>query len=223
MLYFLVVVYRCLFKVLWDPECLKCIPALEELAPAYPAAKFILVRADRVGIDEISREHKVEKFPTVLVFRGGEEVARVEGPDRVVGRVAEALRSCVTRNDMEVYDARSSFEAELSGAGEEEEEEEELQWTWDPEYASESIKVLNYGTVVAMVKGDEDEDGEQGAWQFCQGRDDWQDFDPPISMQLEREYRSGKLYASNQIVAMVKWQPTTCRVSFFVLFVSKEI
>jgi len=63
------------FQVLWDPECVKAVPAVEELAPAFPAVKFNLVRADRVGVDAISREQDVKQFPTVLILRGDKEVS----------------------------------------------------------------------------------------------------------------------------------------------------
>ena len=134
-------------------------PSIEELAPSYPAAKFCTVRADRVGLDEVSRENDVKQFPTVLVMRGEREVGRVVGHERCAVRLTQLLRQQITAEDMEFQAARRQQEIEdAGGAGEEEEEEEDLQWTWDPEYASDDIRTLQYGTVVAMVK-QEEEDG----------------------------------------------------------------
>ena len=59
-----------IFQVLWSDECLAAVPLIEELAPTYPAVKFSTIRADRVGIDELSRELGVVQFPTVFVTRG---------------------------------------------------------------------------------------------------------------------------------------------------------
>ena len=59
-----------IFQVLWSDECLAAVPLIEELAPTYPAVKFSTIRADRVGIDELSRELAVVQFPTVFVTRG---------------------------------------------------------------------------------------------------------------------------------------------------------
>jgi thiol-disulfide isomerase/thioredoxin len=194
------------FQVLWDPDCTKVIPLIEELAPSFPAAKFCLLRADRVGVDSIARDCKVLSFPTVLVMRGHKELKRVEGTDRVVGRLVEVLKDHVTPDDTDVASALVSYEVEQSGEVEEEEEEEELQWTWDPEYASESVKVVNYGTVIALVKEDEEEGGEPGKWQY-KGRsgasnDNWEEFDMTLSMMLERDYRSGRFFLERSMTAI---------------------
>ena len=64
--------------------------------------------------------------------------------------------------------------------------------------------MLNYGTVVGLVKTDEDEDGEPGKWQYKgQGRGgDWEDFNPTMGALLEREYRSGRLYLEHSMTVM---------------------
>ena len=190
------------FQVLWDAACVKAMPSVEELAPSFPAARFVLVRADRTGVDSISRQLSVTAFPTVLLMRGSTEVARLEGPQRVAGRLVDLLRKEVTAEDVAVSEQLRSFELDQAGGGaEEEEEEEELQWTWDPEFASEDIQVLNYGTVVALFPDDSDEDSEPGVWQF-KGSRDWEDMDAAFQVALERDYRSGRLYVEQSITAV---------------------
>jgi thiol-disulfide isomerase/thioredoxin len=209
------------FQVLWDAACVKAMPSIEELAPSFPAARFVLVRADRTGVDSISRSHKVTAFPTVLLLRGGTELARLEGPDRAAGRLAELLRSAVTAEDVAVAGQLRSFELEQAGGGaDEDEEDDELQWTWDPEFASEDVKVLNYGTVVALLKEDANGDGEPGVWQF-KGGEDWEDLDASLQGALERDYRSGRLYVEHSITAVgpsegvqVALQTRTHKVAF---------
>ena len=177
-------------------------PKVEELAPSFPGVKFYLVRADRVGVDAISREQEVKAFPTVLVLRGAKEVARLEGADRLVPRLAEELKKAVTDEDMIIAAALRDFELEEAGGLAEEEEEEELQWTWDPDFASEDIKVLKYGTVVALIKRSDDEE-EPGKWQMknreSRNGDEWEDLDPALMMMLERDYKSGRFYADHQV------------------------
>jgi hypothetical protein len=195
------------FQVLWSDACLSAIPSIEELAPSYPAAKFCTVRADRVGLDEVSRENDVKQFPTVLVMRGEREVGRVVGHERCAVRLTQLLRQQITAEDMEFQAARRQQEIEdAGGAGEEEEEEEDLQWTWDPEYASDDIRTLQYGTVVAMVK-QEEEDGEpleSVKWQVQKNRrsDDFEDLPQDVCLQLEKAYRSGRLFLDGNIMGM---------------------
>lgn len=104
------------FHVLWSPACVKAMPLIEQLAPATPAARFLAVRADRAGVDAISRAFNVTTFPTILVFRGaGEsgEVARIEGPERSVSQLSAVVASMITLRDetiCEALDAQASFE-----------------------------------------------------------------------------------------------------------------
>jgi thiol-disulfide isomerase/thioredoxin len=118
------------FQVLWSPACAKVLPQIEELAPSFPTAKFAIVRADRVGVDTISRDKQVMEFPTVLVMRGSEELARIEGPERCVGRLAEVLRTEVTSEDLEICEALRMQDVEEAGGEAAEEAEEELVWSW---------------------------------------------------------------------------------------------
>ena len=56
------------FQVLWSKSCQTVMPTIEALAPTYPAVRFVTIRADRVGIDTISRKYKIEE---VCVCRVG--------------------------------------------------------------------------------------------------------------------------------------------------------
>jgi thiol-disulfide isomerase/thioredoxin len=118
------------FQVLWSPECAQVLPQIEELAQSFPAAKFALVRADRVGVDAISRKKGVVDFPSILLFRGEAELLRIEGAERSVGRLADALREALTAEDTAICEALRAREAEEQGGEAGEEAEEELVWSW---------------------------------------------------------------------------------------------
>ena len=109
------------FHVLWSPACVKAMPLIELLAPATPAARFMAVRADRAGVDAISRALNVTTFPTILVFRGpgaSSEVARIEGPERVVSQLSALLSQMITLRDetiLEALDVQASFDERFGG------------------------------------------------------------------------------------------------------------
>jgi hypothetical protein len=58
--------------------------------------------------------------------------------------------------------------------------------------------------MVAMVKSDEDEEGEQGKWQYASSGDSevWDEFEEVFAAQLERSYRSGRFYADGTMTAI---------------------
>lgn len=65
------------------PWCGPCVPvarALAELAPSYPGVEFAEVDVDADSEEAI--RHGVLVLPTVLVLRGDEVVARLEGARR---------------------------------------------------------------------------------------------------------------------------------------------
>ena len=143
-----------------------------------------------------------------LIFVGSSILHTVAGADRCASRLNQILKREITREDMEVYAALKAQELEnQGGGGDEEEEEEELQWSWDPEYASDDIRTLQYGTVVAMIKTEDDDSEaiESVKWQIETSggsNDGFEDLSPDVCVQLEKAYRSGRFFLEGVMTAM---------------------
>ena len=242
-----------IFQVLWAPACIKAMPYFEQLATDWPAARFLTARADRAGVDAVSRAHSVTTFPTIVLFRGpgkDGEVARIEGPDRCVALLSALLARNITPRDgfvCSALDAQEDFEArfgpdpaalmdlvtqehDAGGSGSKpglaalqaaldnsgEVEEGDLIWSWDPEYSAPNIRIGNFGTTVAYVEEDSDDDDgitdehllASARWQISQNdsfQNDspWTDIsDPACTIQCEKQYRIGRLFAEGQICAV---------------------
>ena len=80
-------------------------PLVEQIASSYPSANFSAVRADCEGLNALSREYHVTKFPTLIMFRGKKEIGRVDGSDRFIGRIDDLLKDNVTTRDFIIHDA----------------------------------------------------------------------------------------------------------------------
>ena len=82
------------FTAPWCGPCKPVARALAELAPAYPGVEFSELDVD--ADFEAGVRHDVLILPTVLVFRGDEVVARLEGArrkrdyERALAEVVEA-------------------------------------------------------------------------------------------------------------------------------------
>ena len=73
------VVVAC-FHTLWSSSCVKLMPELAEVVPYFQDSSTMLsVRADGFELATISRSLQVHSFPTLVIFRGGIEVDRLEG------------------------------------------------------------------------------------------------------------------------------------------------
>ena len=79
-----------MFHVLWDKDCVKVMESMQELAPAFPAVKFVSVRGDNHELQAIAQDgemdekgYNIQEFPTMILMRGGEELSRIEGRMRL--------------------------------------------------------------------------------------------------------------------------------------------
>ena len=66
------------FHATWCPPCLELAPLLARLEREY-AGKVAFFRVDTDRAEALSREHEIQYLPTLLLYRGGERVARMEG------------------------------------------------------------------------------------------------------------------------------------------------
>jgi thioredoxin len=82
------------FTAPWCGPCKPVARTLAELAPAYPAVEFSEIDVD--ADFEAGVRHDVLMLPTVIVFRDGEVMARLEGArrkkdyERALAEVVEA-------------------------------------------------------------------------------------------------------------------------------------
>jgi thioredoxin 1 len=72
----------------WCPYCPEMARTLEEVAPGYPAVTFLKVNVD--DHPDITEQARVSKLPTAVVYRAGQEVARLVGV-RPAAEVRKAL------------------------------------------------------------------------------------------------------------------------------------
>ena len=88
------------FHVLWSEECLKLMPSVAELVPTlYQQASFLSARADARGMEQLSKEKDIKQFPTFLLLRGGKEITRITGKERVVDRIVKAIKKEATEKE----------------------------------------------------------------------------------------------------------------------------
>ena len=88
------------FHTLWSSASVKIMPALNEVVPMFQdSVSFLSIRADGQGMAPISKALKVTKFPTIIVLRGGNELTRIEGQERVVEQVLRAINGNLTAED----------------------------------------------------------------------------------------------------------------------------
>ena len=66
------------FHATWCPACLELAPVLARLEREY-AGKVAFFRVDTDRAEALAMEHDVQDLPTLLLYRGGERVARMEG------------------------------------------------------------------------------------------------------------------------------------------------
>jgi thioredoxin 1 len=155
------------FHTLWSASCIKIMPSVHELVPIYQdILNFVSVKSDGQGLISISKSFNVKSFPTFVVLRGGKEVDRIEGTDRMVERLMRSLASNITTEDKACrakYRHRLRIEAALeTGQAFVEEETQErtgqLDWTFDPEQCGSSMKIEDDGMCVILAEPEEQED-----------------------------------------------------------------
>ena len=85
----------------------------------------------------VSKSFNIQSFPTFLILRGGVEIDRIEGHERMIERLIRSVSQYITDDD-KVCHAKSRHRIRLEkalqmGKTEIEEEEDEkghLSWTW---------------------------------------------------------------------------------------------
>ena len=192
------------FHTLWSANCVQIMPGVTELVPLYQdLATFLTVRADCQGIVAISKKLKVTVFPTFIFFRGGEEVDRIQGHERIVEKVVRCLSRHVTEQDKVAHAKRrhrlrleAALAAGLDASTLDEEDDNkggELEWTWDPEQCGESMCIEEEGMRVVMR--DVDEDDADIHWEFSENNNsNWKPISSKTQAEIEKAYRKGKLY-----------------------------
>ncbi|CAL8288779.1 unnamed protein product [Merluccius merluccius] len=72
---------RCLtvvhFQAAWAPQCGQMNDVMAELSKEHPTSSFVTLEAEEVP--EVSEEYEISSVPTILFFRGGEKVDRLDG------------------------------------------------------------------------------------------------------------------------------------------------
>jgi thioredoxin 2 len=78
----------------WCGPCKMMAPAFADAARQRPDVRFVKVDTDRA--QEVAQRHGIRGIPTLMLFRGGAEKARVSGAmsaGQLVGWIDEQLRS----------------------------------------------------------------------------------------------------------------------------------
>jgi len=139
--------------VLWSANCVRLMPSVREVIPVFPLCKFVSVRADCVGLSTLAQELHVTTFPTILIFREGQELpgGRVVGGTRTIEKLMAALNSLINDEDRARYQLKLEKERAAGVKVEEEEEESaELQWTWDTEHAGRAMGMEDLGMTAVL-------------------------------------------------------------------------
>ena len=138
---------------------------ITELASLYQdMVHFISVRADCIGLDKVARQLKIVKFPTILIFRGGLELERLEGDDRLGECLVSKLSKYVKESD-KMSHSKHKHRLKIEKAAllgkeppkEEVEEKNNVDWTWDPEGCGSSIKIDQNGMRAYIFDDDEND------------------------------------------------------------------
>ena len=66
------------FFATWCGPCRMMAPVIEELAEEYDG-KIVVGKCDVEANDDVTIEYRVRNIPTILFFKGGEEVSRIRG------------------------------------------------------------------------------------------------------------------------------------------------
>ncbi|KAG7276559.1 hypothetical protein CRUP_019609 [Coryphaenoides rupestris] len=72
---------RCLtvvhFQAAWAPQCGQMNDVMTELSKEHPTSAFVTLEAEEVP--EVSEKYEISSVPTLLFFKGGEKVDRLDG------------------------------------------------------------------------------------------------------------------------------------------------
>jgi hypothetical protein len=192
------------FHTLWSSTSSKIMPSIAELAPLYQdVALFLSVRADSVELAPVSKSLKVKRFPTFVMLRGGVELQRIEGGERIVEKIVAFLAKNVTSADKAAHAHRrhrlrveraQELGIALNAEEDASDERPQLDWTWDPEQCGESVNIVWDGLQVILAEK-EDEGAEKGVWEWSKSEYNWTPFSEKLNKRLESDYVSGSLYS----------------------------
>lgn len=197
------------FHTLWSSNCIKLLPSVSEIVPLYQeSVTFVSVRADGQDISSLSKKYKILHFPTIVIFRGGKEVERIEGHERSVERLIRSLGMLITPEDKMAHMKRRHrirLEKVLEAGGSPDdllpESEEKIQgqveWTWDPENASKFMNIQQDGMNVILKE--ENDLSERIVWEYTKRSNVWIPLPQDVQAKFEKGYRSGKLYQRGYI------------------------
>ena len=88
------------FHTLWSAASVKVMPSINEVITMFhDSVNFLSIRADGQGMAAISKELKIKCFPTIILLRGGKELKRVEGAERLVEQLINEVRTALTTED----------------------------------------------------------------------------------------------------------------------------
>jgi thioredoxin 1 len=65
------------FWATWCAPCKRLSPVLDKIEKEFESIKFLSVDVDQVP--SIAQKHKVRMLPTILVFKNGREIKRING------------------------------------------------------------------------------------------------------------------------------------------------
>eukprot|EP00744_Colponema_vietnamica_P004831 GILI01007158.1.p1 GENE.GILI01007158.1~~GILI01007158.1.p1 ORF type:complete len:1056 (-),score=346.73 GILI01007158.1:456-3395(-) len=203
------------FHVLWSETCVKIMPTIRSLVPLFQSVTtFVRVRADAKGLVDIAKQFNVNSFPTILLLRGGKEITRITGKERVVDRLVRALGSNITEDDKACHahkrfrirceEARSKGLAPPVDMSEHEADEaaasrKHCEWTWDSEQCGENLRVEDQGARVVLREEDSETKVGRWEWKPYYGRGNWQQFSTDGCKNLERIYLRGRIYSSGWV------------------------
>lgn len=165
--------------------------------PVYQShASFLSVRADGEGMVKISKSLTVKHFPSIVFMRGGVEVGRIEGADKMIENFVTKIKELVTAEDKVSHAKRRERirreKAALTGQVEEEQEEHgALEWTWDQ--CGPAMAIEEEGMRVIMP-GEEDDSGTKWEWNASGAYFGWTPFTKEESDELERKYCEGTIF-----------------------------
>lgn len=189
------------FHTLWSAGSVACIPSILDLIPIFQDfSSFLSVRADGVGMSSISKELSITAFPTILVLRGGKEVTRLSGADKIAERLNLCLKEQAGPADKEAHAhllklqiQRDRGEEDLQYAVDGGDDSGASDWTWDAEKGGKSINILEEGMRVDLIPVDEG----MAKWEYSQSADSfqWEQFPVELNRKMERHYLSGALWA----------------------------